>query len=94
MRFSLVVCLFLAAGCKDSTKDFEQLADRACACPQEDTACGNKVLADLVTFAEHNKSSDGDQRRITEAGVRLDECLVNAGVKQTELTAALGKMIE
>ncbi len=94
MRFFFVVSCLLIAGCKDATKDFEKLADQACECSQEDTACGSKVLTEVTRFAETHKTSDGDMRRINEAGKRLYECLNNTGVKPTELTAALEKLVD
>ena len=91
MRFLLVSCLLLV-GCKDASKDFENLADRACECGQEDLACGNKVLADVAKFAETHKMSDGDIKRINEAGKRINSCLGSAGILPNQLTAALEKM--
>jgi hypothetical protein len=86
----LVASILLLTACKaDPTKDFEALAERACACPEEDAACGTKVLADLVTFAGSHSSSDGDSERITAAGVRVNDCLSMTGVKPTEIIAAL-----
>ena len=93
MRFFLVGCLF-AIGCKDATKDFEALADRACACAEDDAACGAKVLADLVTFTDHTKYGDGSQSRITQAGVKISNCLVSSGVQPDKVTAALEKMVK
>ncbi len=89
----LLGCLVFS-GCKNTTKGFEELADRACACAEGDTACGSKVLADVSAFTDSNKSSDGDQKRITEAGVRLNDCLTSAGVKEKHVVAALEKMVQ
>jgi hypothetical protein len=95
MRFLLVIvgCLSFA-GCKDATKDFEGLAERACACAADDVACGNKVLADLVTFTDHAKMSDGNQAKITAAGVKISGCLSSSGVQEKQVTAALEKMVK
>ena len=93
MRFlSVVVGLVLFTGCKDATKDFEGLADRACQCAEDDAACANKVLADLVAFTAHTKISDGNLQRITQAGARISNCLVGAGAQPDRVTAALEKM--
>ena len=89
---SFVLGCLLFTGCKDATKDFESLAERACACADNDAACGNKVLADLVTFTEHTKLSDGNQARITQAGVKISNCLMDTGMQPNQITAALEKM--
>jgi hypothetical protein len=95
MRFiSFIASAALLVGCKDAAKDFESLADRACECAPEDTACGNKVLSDVVKFAETHKSSDGDSTRINEAGRRIYDCLGSAGIQANALTAALEKMVD
>ena len=86
----IVVACLAFAGCKNPTKGLESLADRACQCAENDTACGNKVLADLATFAEHNSAPGSSS--FNKAGVRLNDCLVTTGVKPRELTAALEKM--
>ena len=93
MRFFFVGCLFVL-GCKDPTKDFEALADRACQCAENDAACGAKVLSDLVTFTEHTKYGDGNQSRLNAAGVRISNCLVESGVNTDKVTAALEKMVK
>ncbi len=91
MRIKLVVLALLAVtGCKNPTKELEQLADRACACAESDTSCGNKVLADLSAFAENTKAPGSTA--FNQAGVRVNDCLMSAGVKPRELTAALEKM--
>ncbi len=88
----LASCLF-AIGCSKNTKaDFEKLADQACACEADDAACGNKALTELSKFADSNKTSDPHQ--INEAGKRIYDCLSQSGVKPTEVTAVLEKMIE
>ncbi len=91
LRMLVVSCL-LVAGCKNPTKEFQGLADRACACEEQDARCGNKVLADLSTFSENNKTN-GSQDWI-KAGMRLTDCLTQTGVKPRELTAALEKIAE
>jgi len=93
MRFlPIIVACLLFVGCKDASKDFENLADRACECGQEDLACGNKVLAEVSKFTETHKMSDGDIKRFNEAGKRINECLGSAGILPNQLTAALEKM--
>ena len=95
MRFiPVIVTCLLFAGCKDAAKDFEKLADRACECAPEDAACGNKVLTDVMKFAETHKTSDGDMHRINEAGKRIYDCLGSAGIQPNALTAALEKMVK
>ena len=96
MRFlGIVVCTFLAIGCgKNSADEFEKLANRACECAAEDTACGSKVLTDVAKFTESHKTSDGDIRRINEAGKRMYDCLSQTGVKPTDVTATLEKMVD
>lgn len=95
MRFiSFFATCALLIGCNNAAKDFEQLADRACECEAEDTACGNKVLNDVVKFAETHKTSDGDATRINEAGKRIYDCLGSAGIQPNALTAALEKMVD
>lgn len=95
MRFLpfIATCL-LTVGCNNATKQFEQLADRACECPPDDTSCGTKVLNDVVKFAESHKMSDGDVNRINEAGRRIYNCLGSAGILPNQLTAALEKMAD
>lgn len=95
MRFIpfIATCL-LFVGCKDAATDFEKLADRACECAPEDTACGNKVLSDIAKFAETHKTSDGDAARINEAGKRIYDCLGSAGIQPDALTVALEKMVD
>jgi len=93
--FGFVVTCLLVVGCKkDPTADFEKLADRACECALEDAACGSKVLTDVTKFAETHKTSEGDMHRINEAGKRMYSCLSNSGIKPTEVTSALEKMVD
>jgi hypothetical protein len=95
MRSLLFIATCLLAACgNDTTKDFEALADRACECAPDDTACGTKVLSDVAKFAETHKSSDGDVNRINEAGRRIYNCLGTAGILPNQLTAALEKMVD
>ena len=95
MRFTFIVCVALFAGCgKNTTKEMEGLAERACACADNDAACGSKVLSDLVAFTEHNKLTDGDLRTVTEAGAKISNCLVSTGVGGDKVTAALEKMVK
>jgi len=84
-----VACLFVT-GCKNPTKDFQGLADRACECAENDTACGNKVLADLTAFAADHKAPGTSD--FNAAGVKIDRCLNEAGVEPRQLTAALEKL--
>ncbi len=88
--FSLVVICVFAVGCKNPEKNFEALADRACACPDYDTACGAKVLADLSKFTAEN-STNGGQRWI-EVGVRLNDCLTSTGVQPAQVTTVLAQL--
>jgi hypothetical protein len=93
--FSFVVSALFVVGCSGSAeKDFEKLAEQACACAPDDAACGNKVLADVTKFAETHKTSDGDMHRINEAGKRVYDCLASSGVKPASVTAALEKMVD
>ncbi len=85
-------CLFVVGCSKNTKENFEKLADQACACEADDAACGTKALAELNKFAESNKTSDPHQ--INEAGKRIYDCLSNSGVKPTEVTAVLEKMIQ
>jgi hypothetical protein len=89
--FALVVLVSaFAIGCKGPEKDFEALADRACACADNDTACGAKVLADVSKFTAAN-STNGSQKWI-ETGVRLNDCLTSTGVQPTEVTTVLAQL--
>jgi hypothetical protein len=93
--FSVVVCSVLFIGCgKNSADEFEKLANRACECAAEDAACGSKVLSDVAKFTESHKMSDGDIHRINEAGKRVYDCLSQTGVKPTDVTATLEKMVD
>ena len=95
MRFiPFIASCLLLVGCKDAADDFEKLADHACECAADDTACGNKVMSELVKFAETHKTSDGDAHRINEAGKRIYDCLGSAGIQPNALTAALEKMVD
>jgi len=91
---SFVAGCLLLVGCKDTTGQFEKLADQACECAMEDSTCGNKVLGDVVKFAESHSMSDGNANRINAAGKKLNECLMNTGVREKELTSALEKMVD
>jgi hypothetical protein len=92
MRKFVLVAL-LAVGCSKSPKaDMEKLADKACACAADDAACGNAALAELNKFAESNKTSDPQQ--INEAGKRIYDCLSMSGVRPTNVTAVLEKMLK
>ena len=86
----VVSCLFFLGCQKNGAKEFEGLADRACDCAEQDTACGNKVLTDLAKFSETNKTSG--EKAWVKAGVRLHDCLTATGVKMSELTAALDRI--
>ena len=94
MRHFLAVmtCLYVLTGCKNPTKEFQGLADEACACTENDAACGQKVMSDIVSFAEHNKMSDGDQSKMIDAGKRINDCLLQTGVGPKAVTAALERM--
>ncbi len=89
---AVVACLYVLTGCKNATKEFQGLADKACACTEGDAACGQKVMADIVSFAEHNKMSDGDQTKMIDAGKRINDCLLSTGVGPKAVFAALEKM--
>ena len=93
MRF-FFVALFVAGCHSNATTDFEKLSDQACACAPDDSACGAKVMADVTKFAESHKASDGDMRRINEAGKKMYDCLANSGIKPTQVTSALEKMVD
>ncbi|MGN6111381.1 MAG: hypothetical protein ACTHU0_40175 [Kofleriaceae bacterium] len=88
MRALLFVAGLSLFGCKDSTKDLENLADRACAC--KDADCGKKVLAELAKF----KDARGDEKRAAAAGEKLAKCVVEAGVSPEELVKALESLAE
>lgn len=91
MRILILVVACLALGaCKNSTKQLENLADRACECAEGDTRCGNKILSELSTFAEGTKANGS--AAFNQASIRLSECLTSAGVEQHVLTAQLEKM--
>jgi hypothetical protein len=80
-----------AFGCnKDVTKELEDLADRSCAC--QDAACATKVLDDLVSLAEKNKSASGDTDRAQKAAKRIGECSIKAGVDLATLQSKLEKL--
>jgi len=87
----VVSCLLFSA-CRDDAKEFESIAQQACECPEGDATCGAKVLDAVVKFAEDHGTKHSDQRRINEAGVRLSNCLLGAGVEPKKLTAALERM--
>jgi len=95
----LAMVLVLLAACKDSgggTKastgamaQMEKFSDAMCAC--KDAACAKKVSGDMAEWGK-NQSSDkpgamsaAEQKRATEVGTRLGECLANAtrGTKET-----------
>lgn len=89
MRALLFVAGLSLFGCKDATKEIENLADRACAC--KDAECGNKVLADLGKF---DKNARGDEKRAQVAGEKLAKCLLEAGVSPDELVKTLQSLAE
>jgi hypothetical protein len=88
----LVVSVLVFSGCRDDAKEFEAIAQQACECAEGDAACGEKVLAAVVKFADDHGTKHSDQARINEAGVKLTNCLLETGVKPTALTAALERM--
>ena len=92
MFLAIVTVVYVLTGCKNPTKDFQGLAEQACSCADGDAACGQKVMADIVSFAEHNKMSDGEQSKMIEAGKRINDCLLSTGVGPKAATAALEKL--
>jgi len=92
MRIALVLVVLLGSvGCsKDATKDFEQFADRACACAdKKDASCAQGVVDDLVKFASQNKNAHGDETTTKATGQRMGMCLVQAGLDPTKLRSRL-----
>lgn len=79
------------AGCKkDMAKDVENFADRACAC--KDAACAEKVVDELVSYAQEHKNADGDQKRANEAAKRLGTCVIKAGMSLEKLQSQMLKL--
>jgi hypothetical protein len=90
---ALVIGLLLAGCAKDVTKEFEQLAERACACAdQKDTACGKAVLGDMVKLVKESRNVTGDEPRTAAAAKRLGECLLRSGVKSVEISNAINAL--
>lgn len=95
MRIASVVvsCLF-AIGCsKGSSNELNEIADHACACKRDDEACGKKVLAELDSFTQNNRTN-AVSKQVTETGIRINECLNATGVKQKDFVAVMEKMIK
>ena len=94
MRILVVLVSVLAIGCgKSPSKELDDIADHACSCRHDDEGCGQKVLAELKTYTEANRRS-GVSKQVTEAGIRINECLNATGVKQKDFVAVMEKMIK
>jgi hypothetical protein len=89
----LVSCLFVIGCGKGASSQLDEIADHACACRRDDEACGQKVLVELKSYTEANKTS-GVSKHVTETGIRINECLNATGVKQKDFVAAMEKMIK
>jgi len=89
----LLVSVLCAVGCSKSSKALDEIADKACACHRDDEACGQKVLAELKAFTESNRGS-GVSKQVTEAGIKINECLNATGVKQKDFVVAMETMIK
>ncbi len=91
---SSVLVSLLALGCgKSASKELDDIADHACACKRDDETCGKKVLSELQTYTEHNRTK-AVSRQVTDAGIKINECLNATGVKQRDFVAAMEKMIK
>ena len=90
----LAIGVAIAAGCsKDITRDFEQFADRACAC--KDAACANTVLTQFAQFAKDAEGhAHNDEARTDAAARRMASCAMKAGVSAKDLMRLANKLAE
>lgn len=86
MRF-VVLALWMVGCAQDVTQEFEDLANRACACGNK--PCGAAVLADAVKLGER-KGVTADEQRVAAAAKRTGECLLRSGVTSREIAEAIG----
>ncbi|HUJ62044.1 MAG TPA: DUF4190 domain-containing protein [Kofleriaceae bacterium] len=70
----------------DINKQFDDMADRACAC--KDKACAEKVLDEFVNFVRTHEDS-GDFERGRQAGEKFGKCVIAAGVSPDDLLAKM-----
>ena len=88
-----VLALFVAnyvVGCKqDVTKNFEGLADRACACAVvKDKLCGKRALAEAIQLGD-TKGITADEPKVAAAVKRMGECLLRTGLTSAEIAEAI-----
>lgn len=85
----------------DATAQIKKLAERACACKDKKKAaperveCARTVVHDLVTLAENNKelvNQDDTATAANEAGVRIGNCVMEAGLPAQELADEMKKL--
>jgi len=90
----LAIGVAIAAGCsKDITRDFEQFADRACAC--RDAACANAVLTEFARFAKDAEGhAHNDEARTNAAAERMAKCAMKAGVSAQDLMRLANKLAQ
>lgn len=89
-KTALWIALLVAGCAKDVTKDFEELANKACACAdKKDAACGNAVLDEMITLVKESRNVKGDERKAAEASKRLGECLLRSGVKGLDIATKI-----
>jgi hypothetical protein len=75
--FAFALVSLFAAGCggAEAVKDFEALAEKACAC--KDSECYTKVSGDMTGLMEKHKSTAGSEeqgKKIAEAVKKMTEC--------------------
>lgn len=93
MRLLLLLGIMLVGCAKDVTKELEGLADRACACADNnDVACGKTVLAEFVKMGQGSRNVKADEAKSAAAAKRFGECLLRAGVTSVELSMAVTQM--
>ena len=84
----IILSIGIAAGLltscgKDITKDIEALADKACAC--KEVECARGVITGFMKLVEDNTNAKGDEKRAAAATERLSTCVIEAGLRLSEL---------
>jgi hypothetical protein len=69
-------------GCKDASKDLEELAGRCHKCKDDKDAkgCATKVIDDFVTYAKANPNPRGNEQNAAAQFADMTKCAMDLGV--------------